>query len=135
MFWLSSISWAIDFQQVTLYKSSNTIFTGVCCNKHLSQEAVMTVRVVIEREVGPGRETKLQQLMMQARSKAIKSKGYISGETLRALDNPNKFLVISNWNSAEDWHVWEKHPDRAKLQTEIAPLLLGKEKCTVYMHF
>ncbi len=94
----------------------------------------MTVRVVIEREVEPGQEAKLQHLMMQARSKTIKSKGYISGETLKAIDNPNKFLVISSWNSAEDWKAWANSPERAKLQTEIAPLLLGKEKCTIYMH-
>ncbi len=94
----------------------------------------MTVRVIIEREVEPGREASLQYLMMQARSKALKAKGYISGETLRALDNPNKFLVLSNWNSAEDWKVWESDPERAKLQMEMAPLLLGREKCTIYTH-
>ena len=95
----------------------------------------MTVRVIIQREVKPGQEASLQHLMMQARSKALKAKGYISGETLRALDNPNKFLVLSNWNSAEDWKAWESDPERAKLQMEMAPLLLGREKCTVYTHF
>ncbi len=94
----------------------------------------MTVRVIIEREVEPGREASLQYLMMQARSKALKAKGYISGETLRALDNPNKFLVLSNWNSTEDWKAWESDPERAKLQMEMATLLLGKEKCTIYTH-
>ncbi len=95
----------------------------------------MTVRVIIEREVEPGQEARLRHLMMQARSKAIKTQGYISGETLRALDNPNKFLVLSNWNSAQDWKAWEKSPERAKLQIEMAPLLQGREKCTIYMHF
>ena len=95
----------------------------------------MTVRVVIEREVEPGQEARLLHLMMQARAKAIKAQGYISGETLRALDNPNKFLVLSNWNSAQDWKAWEKDTERAKLQMEIASLLLGREKCTIYMHF
>lgn len=95
----------------------------------------MTIRVLIEREVEPGQENKLQVILTQARSKAIRAKGYISGETLRALDNPNKFLVISNWNSVEDWRAWEKTPERAKLQEEISPLLLGKEKCTVLTHF
>ncbi len=94
----------------------------------------MTVRVVIEREIAPGQEARLRDLMMQARSKAIKAPGYISGETLRALDNPNKFLVLSNWNSAKDWNAWEKDPERAKLQMEMTPLLVGKEKCTIYIH-
>ena len=95
----------------------------------------MTVRVLIEREVEPGREAGLRHLMTQARSKALKAKGYISGETLRAVDNPNKFLVLSNWNSVEDWKAWESDPERAKLQMEMAPLLLGREKCTMYVHF
>lgn len=94
----------------------------------------MSVRVVIEREVEPGQEARLRQLMTQSRSEAIKVKGYISGETLRAVDNPNKFVVLSDWNSEEDWKAWEKAPARAKLQQELAPLLMGNEKCTVYMH-
>lgn len=94
----------------------------------------MTVRVIIQREVKPGQEASLQHLMMQARSKALKAKGYISGETLRAVDNPNNFLVLSTWNSAEDWKAWESDPERAKLQMEMAPLLQGREKCAIYMH-
>jgi len=94
----------------------------------------MTVRVIIERQVEPGQEARLRLLMTQSRSKAIRAKGYISGETLRALDDPNKFLILSNWNSAEDWKAWEKDPERAKLQQELAPLLTGNEKCTIYTH-
>ena len=95
----------------------------------------MMIRVLIEREVEPGQEMKLQQLMMQLRSKAIHVKGYISGETLRALDNPNRFLAISNWNSVEDWRNWERSPERQKLQEEIRQILYGKESCTVYTRF
>jgi heme-degrading monooxygenase HmoA len=94
----------------------------------------MTVRVIIERQVEPGQEARLRLLMTQARAKATNAKGYISGETLRALDDPNKFMVISNWNSAQDWKAWEKGPARAKLQQELKSLLIGKEKCTVYTH-
>lgn len=94
----------------------------------------MTVRVIIEREAKPGQEARLQLLMIQARTKALKTKGYISGETLRALDNPRQFVVLSNWNSAEDWNSWEKDSERIKLQLELEPLLTGKEKCTVYTH-
>jgi heme-degrading monooxygenase HmoA len=94
----------------------------------------MTVRVIIERQIEPGQEAKLRLLMTQSRTKAIKAKGYISGETLRALDDPTKFLILSNWNSAEDWKAWEKDPERAKLQQELQPLLIGKEKCTIYTH-
>jgi len=95
----------------------------------------MTVRVLIEREVEPGQERKLQQIMTQIRVTAMKAKGYISGETLRSMDNPNKFLVISNWNSFEGWKAWEQDPERAKIQKELVPLLTTAEKCTVFTHF
>ena len=95
----------------------------------------MTIRVLIEREVEPGQETKLQLFLTQARTKAMKARGYISGETLRALDNPNKYLVLSNWNTVEDWKAWEKDPERAKLQQELVPMLHGREKCTIFTHF
>lgn len=94
----------------------------------------MTIRVIIEREAEPGQEAKLQLLMLQARTKVLKANGYISGETLRALDNPRKFVVLSNWNSAEAWRAWKNDPERIKLQMEIQSLLKGKEKCTVYTH-
>ena len=70
----------------------------------------MSVRVIIERQVEPGQEARLRLFMTQSRTKAIKAKGYISGETLKALDDPNKFIVLSNWNSAEDWKCLGKGP-------------------------
>jgi heme-degrading monooxygenase HmoA len=90
--------------------------------------------MIIEREVAPGQESRLRALMTQARTKAIKSKGYISGETIRATDNPNKYVILSNWNSAEDWRAWESSPERLQLQQELEPLLARKEKRTLYTH-
>lgn len=92
----------------------------------------MAVRVLIEREIVPGQEVKLLEVLSRSRRKAINAAGYISGETLRALDAPNKFLVISNWNTVQDWKAWEKAPERAEIQREMAPLLLGKEKCSIF---
>ena len=77
----------------------------------------MAIRVLIEREIEPGRELQLNQLLLQLRAKAMRARGYISGETLRSLDNPNKFLVISTWNSLADWETWDNDTERKKLQT------------------
>lgn len=94
----------------------------------------MAVRVVIEREIDQGLEMKLREALVQLRSHAIKATGYISGETLRAVDNPHKYLVLSNWNTLEDWKVWQKNPDRIKIQAELNKLLTKPETCTVYGH-
>jgi heme-degrading monooxygenase HmoA len=94
----------------------------------------MAVRVIIEREVKPEQEPKLRDLMTRTRMKALRAEGYISGETVRAMDNPNKYIILSNWNSVEDWKAWEKSPERLELEQEIEPLLKHRGKCTVYIH-
>ena len=94
----------------------------------------MAVRVLIEREIEPGQEVKLLQFLMRMRSKAMQAKGYISGETLRALDDPNKFLVISTWSTIEDWKAWEKSPDRKKFQEEMKQYLRAPEQTAVFTH-
>ena len=92
----------------------------------------MAIRVLIEREIEPGQEVKLLYSLTQMRSKAVQAKGYISGETLRSLDDANRFLVISTWSSTEDWKAWEKSPDRKKLHEEMRSILRSPERAVVF---
>lgn len=94
----------------------------------------MAIRVLIEREIESGGEIRLNQLLLQLRAKAMQAKGYISGETLRALDNPNKFLVISTWNSLADWEEWDKNPERQRIQEEMDTLLRYPAKSCIYIY-
>ena len=83
----------------------------------------MTIRVLIERKTVPENEPTLNHLLMKLRAKAMLAKGYISGETLRSLDNPNEYLVISTWNSLKDWKQWEADTERQEIQSKIDSLL------------
>jgi heme oxygenase (mycobilin-producing) len=94
----------------------------------------MAIRALIEREIKAGSEIKLHQLLLQLRAKAMQAKGYISGETLRALDNPNKFLVISTWNSLAEWEAWDKDPARMGVQEEVDSLLRYPCKTSIYIY-
>jgi heme oxygenase (mycobilin-producing) len=94
----------------------------------------MAIRVLIEREIKAGSELKLNQLLLQLRAKAMQAKGYISGETLRSIDNPNRFLVISTWNSLADWELWDKDVERQKIQDQINALLRHPPTDSVYIY-
>jgi quinol monooxygenase YgiN len=94
----------------------------------------MAIRVLIEREIQPGNDLKLHNLLMQLRTKAMIHKGYITGETHRDVKSANKFLVIGTWNSIEDWNAWLANPERKKLQDELEKLLKGPEKYTIYTY-
>jgi heme-degrading monooxygenase HmoA len=84
----------------------------------------MAIRVLIERRIVPGNELALSDLLIKLRSKAMHAKGYISGETLRSVDDPFEYLVISTWNSLDDWKNWEADKER---QILIWLIVLSKD--------
>jgi len=73
----------------------------------------MTVKVIIDRRVKNGKEADFFDLLKELRSKAVSSEGYISGETLRAVSDRHNYVVVSTWQSGDDWKKWEKNSERA----------------------
>lgn len=100
----------------------------------IEREEKMAIRVIITRKVERGRQRDLLPLLMELRTKAVNQKGYISGETLRGIDDPEEFLVISTWNSYDDWKAWEGKPERMKIQAEIDTILEEKTIAKAYLY-
>ena len=96
--------------------------------------SVMAVRIIIDRKVKKGKEAEFAKLLRELRSKVVPSKGYISGETLRSLNNHSNFIVITTWQSVDDWKEWEKNPERKKVQAKIEKLMARPTKAKVYVH-
>jgi len=94
----------------------------------------MAVRIIIDRKVKEGKESEFSQLLKQLRLKAVSSKGYISGETLRALSDRHNYIVVSTWQSADDWKNWEEDPERKKVQARIEKIMMRPTKTKIYVH-
>ena len=93
----------------------------------------MTVRVLIERTVEPGKpQEDLVYLMKQLRAKALLQPGYILGETLLSVDRPGTHLVISTWHSLKQWRAWENNPERLEILAKIEPMLTAPPKVNVF---
>jgi len=92
----------------------------------------MAVKILIKRTVPRDRAKELIPLFRQIRSHAIKQPGYISGETLKRLDKPDQFLIISTWQSSDDWEKWLNSKERNDLQDKIDGLLGGKTDYEIY---
>ena len=94
----------------------------------------MTVKIVIKRMVPKNKETSLLPLIKALRIATTRQDGYISGETMQRIDKPGETVVVSTWETAEDWNRWLKDPERIQLQDKI-DVLLGKEtKYQMYTH-
>jgi heme-degrading monooxygenase HmoA len=94
----------------------------------------MAVKIIIRRKVPKGKESQLLPLLIELRSKATTEPGYISGETLRNVSDPQDYVVISTWQSAEAWKTWEGSKGRAQIQAKIDALLGEKTVYGVYFY-
>jgi len=94
----------------------------------------MAIRVLIERKIVPENQSRLNNLLMKLRGKAMLAKGYISGETLRSIDDPAVYLVISTWNNLDDWKRWESDKERQEIQSQIDGLLRVPSNHRVFIY-
>ena len=94
----------------------------------------MTVKIVIKRFVPKNKESSLLPLIKALRIATTKQDGYISGETMQRIDKPGETVVVSTWESAEDWNRWVKNPERIQLQEKIDALLGKETEYRMYSH-
>ncbi len=94
----------------------------------------MAVKIIIKRIVSDEKVKNLTPLLKQLRAFATNQPGYISGETLKRMDNPGEYLVISTWQSAGDWDRWILSEERKGVQDKIDILLGKKTEYEVYTY-
>lgn len=92
----------------------------------------MAVKILIRRTVLESKAKQMIPLFRQMRKLANEQPGYITGETMRNLENPDEFLVISTWRTSDDWKRWVHSAERQQIQKQIDDLLGGE---TVYEIF
>ena len=92
----------------------------------------MAVKVIIKRSVPDDKARRMVPLFREMRALAMNQEGYISGETLRNMNNPEEFIVISSWQSSEFWVKWLKSEERQQIQRQIDKLLGGKTGYEIY---
>jgi len=92
----------------------------------------MAVKILIKRRVPEEKAKDMIPLVRQMRAHATSQDGYISGETLRNLEKPEEFLVISTWESSNDWKKWLASQERKEIQDKIDSLLGGKTDYDIF---
>jgi len=83
----------------------------------------MSIKVIIKRKWQVDKPEELLPLLAALRVAARKQPGFISGETLRSLDDPEDYLVISIWETADDWKKWIQNKKRRDLQGKVDSLI------------
>ena len=92
----------------------------------------MSVKILITRTVPQDKAREMLNLFREMRSLAAGQDGYISGETMKSGDRPDVYLVISTWESADDWESWLKSKKRQEIQGKIDALLGGNTSYEIF---
>lgn len=83
----------------------------------------MAVHVIIKRKWQVDKPEALIPLLAELRSQANEQPGYISSETLRNIEDPEYFLVVSKWETADDWKKWAQSKERRDIQGRVDSLI------------
>ena len=83
----------------------------------------MSIQVMIKRKLRIQKPKDLMPLLEELHTSAMEQPGYISGETLQSLENPDKYIVVSKWETAEDWDKWLKSKKRRDIQGRVDSLI------------
>ncbi len=82
----------------------------------------MHVKVFIKRDMTAGKEEDFFLHLKNLRIKAMNQKGYISGETLICVEDTKKVMVISLWETLEDWNNWKTDKKRIEIDALLNKL-------------
>jgi heme-degrading monooxygenase HmoA len=92
----------------------------------------MAVTVLIKRKVIAGKGELLENLYRELVALAMEQKGYIGAQAMRRLDVPDQHLVISKWETVDDWSRWLISEGRRQYQERIDALTDSKTKFEIY---
>ena len=92
----------------------------------------MAVKILIKRKVAKELTPQLDGLLRKMRALTLNQKGYLSGETFAQLDEPGVSMVISSWQTLDDWRAWTLNKERVELQEQIDKLLGEPTKYEIF---
>jgi heme-degrading monooxygenase HmoA len=93
----------------------------------------MAIHVFIKRKVKQGHLAKeLVPLILRMRTLAMYQPGYISGETLCDIEHPGECIVISTWESVEDWNKWVRSQERTRMDQKMETITGEKTEYHIY---
>ena len=74
----------------------------------------------------------IQPMLLKLRSHALTYPGFVGGENLVSEQNSRIVAMLSTWENAEQWRLWEKSTMVQEILIGINSLIIGKPRVTVY---
>jgi heme oxygenase (mycobilin-producing) len=90
------------------------------------------IKILITRKVPEEKARDILPLFRKLRSSATQQPGYVAGETLKSKDRPDVYMVISTWQTPEDWEKWLLSKTRQEIQGQVDEILGGRTEYEMF---
>ena len=91
------------------------------------------VKVMIKRHIKEGKAKDVFALLNKQRAEAMNQRGHLTGETLMSYQNPHCLLVISTWQSMENWLAWKENKERRANEVKLEQFLASPTEYDEYI--
>ena len=85
----------------------------------------MSVKILIRRKFKREALKNASAMLIKARTNAMGNQGYISTETLVNYDDPQSVLILSMWQSKDDWDRYRDSDTRKEHEDKYADMFEG----------
>jgi len=92
----------------------------------------MAVQVIIKRKLIIDKPEEIFPLFSELHSQAMQQPGYIGSTTLKNIDKPEEYMVISTWATADDWKAWYMSKKRRDIQGRVDSLIGERTQYSIY---
>jgi len=92
----------------------------------------MAIKVLITRRFKDEFVHEAHYHNAEIRALATVQPGYVSGKTIINIDNPNEMIIVSTWESKEDWDNWFKKDVRMDFYKKLRLSLETGEEISFY---
>lgn len=92
----------------------------------------MSIHVLIKRKWQVNDSDKLFPLLHKLRTLAQNQPGFLSKQTLRNIADQESILVVSRWETLDDWNEWLQSDKRREIQASIDSLIGEKTFYELY---
>ena len=92
----------------------------------------MPIQVIIKRKLIIEKPDEIFPLFSELRSQAMQQPGYIDSKTLKNIDKPEEYMVISTWETADDWKTWFQSKERRDIQGRVDSLIGERTHYNIY---
>ena len=78
---------------------------------------MMTIVTHVHLKDGAAREW--DGVMRTRMSAAIKQPGWVGGQLLRTVENPDRRVIVGTWRTRADWEAWHHDPQFTKTRQRL----------------